>query len=158
MTISSSRSRASSGFSLLEILLAIGLCAILAAVSVPTMVGWMAEHRLRMQADDLIKLVQSAKLRAEKTAQAQVVLLLAPGENPPAEAAPNIHFLQERAGTVWSLRRFGQGERDGAPSFIEIDRSGWISPVSFRVAAGGKYMEYQIDFLTGHAREVASSL
>lgn len=157
MMTSSSRSNRR-GYTLIEILLAVGLCAILAVVAVPTMAGWWSEHRLRMQADQLIKLVQTAKLQAEKTARPQVVILLAAGEGQPAEAPDNVHFLSEEPGTVWSLRRFGQSGQDPSPSVIQIDRSGWITPISFRVAMGGKYMEYRFDFLTGHAQETDSSL
>jgi len=156
MTISSSkRNNPLAGFTLIEILLAVGLCAILTAVSVPTMVGWWEEHRLRMQADELIKLVQSAKLKAEKTGQAQVVVLLAPDEPEPTEKKEHIHYLREELRTEWQLRRFGQQDRSS--SFIEIDGNGMVSPVSFRVSAGEKYIEHRFDFLTGHAHEVEFS-
>jgi hypothetical protein len=32
-----------------------------------------------------------------------------------------------------------------------------VDPVSLRVAEGGKFIEYQFDFLTGHARETEAS-
>lgn len=158
MTISCSKSKKSYGFSLFEVLLAVGLCAILAAISVPTMVGWLSEHRLRVQVNELVDLVQSAKLQAERTGQAQVVALLPAGEKPPLDAPPNVHFLTEEPGTTWSLRRFGQIGQNQTPPIIEIDRNGWVSPVSFRVSSGNKYVEYSIDFLSGHAQEVAFSL
>ncbi len=157
MISSSRKNRALAGFTLIEILLAVGLCAILTAVSVPTLVGWWEEHRLRMQADELIKLVQSAKLQAEKTGRPQVVVLLTAGESEPVEAKENIHYLKEEANTVWQLRRFGQSQRDNAPAFIEIDGDGMVSPISFRVSAKDKYIEYRFDFLTGHAHEVEFS-
>jgi prepilin-type N-terminal cleavage/methylation domain-containing protein len=156
MTTSSSRKN--KGFSLLEILLAVGLCAILAAVAVPSMVGWMAEHRLRMKAEELISLVQEAKLQAERTGKAQVVVLLGADEMLPKEAPANVHFLKEPRGTTWSLRGFVQAEKYSAPPYIEIDGSGWVSPVTFRVSNGNLFVEYRFDFLTGHAQEVAFSL
>ena len=150
MTSCSGKSRRT-GFTLLEVMLAVGLCAILAVVSVPAMEGWMSEHRLRSQADEMVKLVQSTKLEAEKSGVRQLVVLRR--ANDPVPEVPGLHALTVSGPAVWSLRRFGGGECAG----IGIDARGYVDPVSLRVAEGGKFIEYQFDFLTGQARETEAS-
>ncbi|MFZ4681535.1 MAG: pilus assembly FimT family protein [Terrimicrobiaceae bacterium] len=132
-------------------MLAVGLCAILAVVSVPAMEGWMAEHRLRSQADEMVKLVQSVKLDAEKSGQRQLVVLRRAKDPVPED--PTLHALTISGPAVWSLRRIGGGACAG----IGIDARGYVDPVSLRVAEGDKFIEYQFDFLTGHARETEAS-
>jgi len=153
MTICITKGR--SGYTLLEILLAMGLCVIIALVAVPSMEGWRFEHRMRMNADEVISLVQDAKIEAEKTARAQLVVLLPPGEEEPAEAEEGVHFLVNDGAYDWEVIRF-EGEVDEEAA-IRIDDRGYVEPVSFRVSQGEKFLEFRFDFLTGHAREEAFS-
>lgn len=147
---SSSKNRFAA-FTLLEILLAMGLCAILAVVAVPSMAGWRSEHRLRTQSDALVRLVQSVKLQAEKDGVAQIVWLLRSGEKPPPETPANVHVFQEEKGAVWTLRRFGQANGGSDIRVIRIDAAGNVEPVAFRVSDGDRHLEMRFDFLTGHA-------
>lgn len=158
MTTSFSRNpKRTSAFTLLEILLALGLCAILALVSVPALEGWWAEYQLRTSADQLVKLVQSAKLEAERHGQAATVTLLKSGERPPNSPDTRVHFFQEDGKFVWSLHQFGPRSPGGSASDIGIDARGYVDPVTFRVANGARFVEYRFDFLTGHVTEEASS-
>jgi prepilin-type N-terminal cleavage/methylation domain-containing protein len=100
MTSCSGKSRRA-GFTLLEVMLAVGLCAILAVVSVPAMEGWMSEHRLRSQADEMVKLVQSTKLEAEKSGVRQLVVLRR--ANDPVPEVPGLHALTVSGPAVWSV-------------------------------------------------------
>ncbi len=147
--ILSSRKDSGCGFTLMELLLAIGLCAILAVVSVPSVVGWMAELRLRGEFDKLTELVQQAKLEAEAAGKPQLVVLLKAGEQAPEKPGSTIHILQVGGAVVWTLRRVDRSEC----SAIAIDRRGYVDPVRARLAEGKKFVEGQFDFLTGHIRE-----
>lgn len=151
------RAPAVGAYTLLEILLAIGLGAILAFASVPAMSGWMAEHRLRAQADEFIECVQSVRLEAEKSGRSRAVVLLPPGGRAPDEVPEGIRFYGTPSGGRWSLRTFS-ADGVGRPSdVVRIDGRGRMVPVSFRVDSGGRHLEYRFDFLTGHAEEAASS-
>ncbi len=145
------------GYTLLEILLAIGLGAILAFASVPAMSGWMAEHRLRAQADALIQFVQSVKLDAERSGRFRAVVLLPPGGRAPDEVPEGVRIFELPPGSRWSLKSFSADGGGRPTDVIRIDARGRVVPVSFRVDADGRHLEYRFDFLTGHAEEVASS-
>ncbi len=56
--------RKNSGFTLLELIIAIVILVILAAVSVPIFLSWLPEYRLRSAADDLYAHLQHAKIQA----------------------------------------------------------------------------------------------
>jgi prepilin-type N-terminal cleavage/methylation domain-containing protein len=58
--------RKNSGFTLLELVIAIVILVILAAVSVPIFLSWLPEYRLRSAADDLYAHLQHAKIQAIK--------------------------------------------------------------------------------------------
>lgn len=149
--------RESRGFTLLEILLALFLCAIIALVSVPAMGGWWAEHKMRMKANELIELVRDAKAKAGKTGQSQVVVLLDPSQAMPEEPPANWHFLRKGPQSEWVVTHFG-GKVDPRPSpEIRIDSHGYVEPVIFRITEENHYLEMQFDFLTGHVREVGYS-
>lgn len=142
-------------FTLLEVLLALGLCAILAVLAVPSMEGWLAERRLRNAADRLIQAVQDARILAEKEAEAQVVVLAPEGTEVPDH--PSVHPFTLSPGLKWTIRRMGGVEDTSPLPAIHIDSRGYVDPVIFRVANDTQFLEFRFDFLTGHAREEAFS-
>lgn len=58
--------RKDSGFTLTELMVAIAIIAILAAIAVPNFIGWLPNYRLRSAAGDLHSAMQLARLRAVK--------------------------------------------------------------------------------------------
>lgn len=56
--------RKNSGFTLLELIIAIVILVVLAAISVPIFLSWLPEYRLRSAADDLYAHLQHAKIQA----------------------------------------------------------------------------------------------
>lgn len=150
-----SRSKKASrpGYTLLELLLVLGLCATFALVSVPALQGWWSEHRLRRQADRLVGLVQDARLQAEQSGRPQVVVLLQNESSAPEKPGLAVRALRPEGRAVWTLKRLDGGTCDA----IGVDARGYVDPVSVRVAEGRKFVEYRFDFLTGHARETGAS-
>jgi Tfp pilus assembly protein FimT len=156
VTISSTKNRLS-GYTLVEIILVLGLGAILAVVSVPAIEGWISESRMTTKAGELIELVQSAKLRADEKAEAQLVVLLGPKDKAPSQSPANVSYLSADDSFKWSITRPGPKGKKVEISEIHIDSHGIVEPVTFRVSSGQKYVEYRFDFLTGHAQELGSS-
>ena len=149
----------SKGYTLLEILLAIGLGAILTLAAVPALEGWRAEYRLRTQAGKLIEMVQKAKIAAEKEGRRQVVVLSSRSDNPfPGAGRAGVHCFSLDSGYRWQFLRFDGSEEERQPPMIAIDARGRVEPVSFRVRVGGRFVEYRFDFLSGHAKEEEASL
>ena len=58
--------RRQSGFTLVEVLVVIGLIAVISAFAVPTFINWLPDYRLRSAAHDLLSNFQKAKLEAVK--------------------------------------------------------------------------------------------
>jgi type II secretory pathway pseudopilin PulG len=157
MTIlSTKRSRA---YTLLEVLLAIGLGVIFTFVAVPSMAGWWSEHRMRRAASELIAKVQSARLEAEKDGRRQIVIVDASTSDRDArDARAGVHCFRPKDGYIWEFLRFDGRPDDRNQPAIAIDARGRVEPVAFRIWKGERFVEYRFDFLTGHAREGGFSL
>jgi type IV fimbrial biogenesis protein FimT len=56
--------RNDSGLTLFELMVVVGIMAILASVAVPGFLGWLPKYRMRSAADDVLSTLQNAKLRA----------------------------------------------------------------------------------------------
>ncbi len=59
-------STGSAGFSLVELMIVIGIIAIMAAVSTPGLLAWLPNYRLKSAARDLYSTLQNARLMAVK--------------------------------------------------------------------------------------------
>ncbi len=53
-----------SGFTLMELMVVVGVAAVLAAIAVPSIISWMPNHKLKQAASDLHAGIQFAKIQA----------------------------------------------------------------------------------------------
>jgi prepilin-type N-terminal cleavage/methylation domain-containing protein len=56
--------RNESGVTFLELMVVIGIMAILASIAIPGFLGWLPQYRMRSAADEVLSTLQHAKLRA----------------------------------------------------------------------------------------------
>jgi len=56
--------RNNSGITIIELMVVIGILAILAGIAIPGFIGWLPNYRLRSAADEVQSTLQNAKLRA----------------------------------------------------------------------------------------------
>lgn len=101
-----------SGFSLVELLVATVILAILASVAIPTFSAWLPGYRLKRAARDLYSNLQRAKLGAVNANETRGVFF----EN---EVTPGRY-------SIWSLgpnRKWDQGGGDDVPRNIMVDLS-----------------------------------
>ena len=55
-----------SGFTLIEVIIVIGVIGIMSAIAIPNIISWLPDYRLRSAARDIVSCLQEAKLRAVK--------------------------------------------------------------------------------------------
>ncbi len=87
------------GFTMLELMIAIGIIAILTAIAVPNIINWLPNYRLKAAARDLVSNFQKAKMEAVKT-NTDVVITFTTGAYAPS-------------GQVGSYRIFVDDDSDG---------------------------------------------
>ena len=56
--------RNNSGMTIIELMVVIGILAILAGIAIPGFIGWLPNYRLRSASDEVQSTLQNAKLRA----------------------------------------------------------------------------------------------
>ncbi len=62
-----------SGFTLMELMVAIAIIAIMSGIAIPNIIGWLPGYRLRSATRDIVSCLQNAKLRAVKENERVVV-------------------------------------------------------------------------------------
>ena len=74
------RLRLCAGFTLAELMVAVAIAAVLAAVALPNFISWQQRCRLHAAATELLCLLRNARMRAVKE-NARVVVLFDPGSD-----------------------------------------------------------------------------
>jgi len=55
-----------SGFTLMEVMVTVGIIAIMSAIAIPNYISWLPKHRMGGAARDIYSVMQSARIRAVK--------------------------------------------------------------------------------------------
>ena len=80
------------GFSLVELIVVIGLITFVTAISIPAIVGWLPNYRLRAAAQDMLSNFQRAKLEAVKRNINTAVSYTSTGYTVFVDAVPDFSF------------------------------------------------------------------
>ena len=94
--------RKNSGFTLIELLVVIAIVVILAGLAIPGFINWLPKYKLNSAANDILSLIQNARLRAIKE-NARVVILFDPDSDGDLDG-DYIAFVDDMAGgaSEWS--------------------------------------------------------
>lgn len=94
--------RKDSGFTLIELMVVIAIAAILAGIAIPMFINWLPKYKLNSAANDILSLIQNARLRAIKE-NTRVVILFDP-ESDGVLDGDYIAFVDDMAGgaSEWS--------------------------------------------------------
>ena len=70
--------RKDSGFTLIELMVIIAIIAVVTAITIPNLIGWLPNHRLGTASRDILSVLQQVRLRAVKD-NADAAIQFAPG-------------------------------------------------------------------------------
>ncbi|MCD6321460.1 MAG: GspH/FimT family pseudopilin [Clostridiales bacterium] len=87
-----------SGFTLIELMIAIGIISIMTAIAVPAVMNWLPNYRLKAAARDLYSNMQKAKLEAVKR-NTNVIIIFTTGAYVPAGRVGSYQVFVDDGGT-----------------------------------------------------------
>lgn len=137
-------------FSIIEIVIALALAAIFAAVAVPFAGGWLSERRLRGEVLRLQSAVTEARIEALTTGTVREIVVLSPKQSGKHKLPPEARPFLPDAAFEWIVG-------DGKPGRIRISSRGLVEPVPVKVSQGGAWISFQFDLLTGMPHDEQSS-
>ncbi|HEY5706882.1 MAG TPA: prepilin-type N-terminal cleavage/methylation domain-containing protein [Terrimicrobiaceae bacterium] len=146
--------RARGGFSMIEIVVALSVGLLLAAVAVPSAGSWLNERRLREEAGRLREAVESARFTAMSSGVPQEVLIASPQEakEKKKRLPGETHLFIEETPFQWSVTPSRSGTRR-----IRISGRGFVDPVELKVESAGTWLAFRFELLTGLPRDERSS-
>lgn len=142
--------RARGGFSIIEIVIALAVCLLLAAVALPSAGSWLSERRLREEVGRLCELIESARFTAMSSGVPQEVLIVSPKEK--KAHSGEIHYFVEETPYKWSVNPSHLGQRR-----VRISARGLVDPVSMKVENAAAWIAFRFELLTGLPRDERSS-
>ena len=104
----------SSGFTLIELMIAIGIISILASIAVPAVINWLPNYKLKAAARDLYSNMQKAKLEAVKR-NTDAVISFVPGVFSPGGHVGSYQVFVDDGSGVGTA---GDGIRNGTEPII----------------------------------------
>jgi type IV fimbrial biogenesis protein FimT len=119
----------SPGFTLMEIIVVIGILAVISAISVPNMIGWISDNKLRGASRNVVSYLQEIKLAAiNENARAVIIF--------DANAESYVSFIDDVP--TWSLDSSEKILRQGTmPEGIDVVTSRTFGYASNGISAGG---------------------
>jgi len=137
---------------MIEIVIALTVGLLLAAVALPSAGSWLSERRLREEVGRLRETVESARFTAMSSGVSQEVLIASPQEAKKNGLPREIHRFVEETPYTWSVTPSRSGARR-----IRISARGLVDPVDMKVESAGAWIAFRFELLTGLPRDERSS-
>jgi len=135
-------------YTLLEVLLALGVVAVLLGISVPYLAESFGKSPVEEKADEIAQVVQAVRSGAIKQGEARRIALFGNALVPDTDSLPAVRLakgwrLEVRRMTESKFRKPEKNESWG------INSAGICEPLALRIIAGKDSLEMAFDPLTG---------
>lgn len=142
------RRRTNAAYTLLEILLALGVIAVLMGIAVPALMDSFGKSPMEEVSDEIAQTIQAVRGSAVEQGEARRIAIAGNGLQPEGDAAAPVRLPK---GWTLEVRRLAESKfrKPEKLEFWTFNSAGICEPVTLRIRGGREVTELTFDPLTG---------